>query len=142
MSRMESIKCSSNQATFVLIFCCHQTPVQSLTFELIANIEKNDSILRQMEKIGQSKTDCAPAPNGLFHSIAPRPDPRCWGVLFDRVVVLSSFLRHTRTHNLPNGLPLLPQKSSPKWVILVFDSGPHIGIELHSNFHSSSARCC
>ena len=49
------IKCSSNQATFVLIFCCHQTPVQSLTFELIANIEKNDSILRQMEKIGNQK---------------------------------------------------------------------------------------
>ena len=110
---MESIKCSSNQATFVLIFCCHQTPVQSLTFELIAKIEKNDSIFRQMGKIGQSKADCAPAPNGLFHSIAPRPDPRCWGVLFDRVVVLSSSFRRTRTHNLPIGLPLLPQKSSP-----------------------------
>jgi len=61
-----------------------------------------------------SKKHCAPAPNGLFHRIAPRPDPRCWGVLFDRVVVLSSSLRHTRTHNLPIGLPLLPQKSSPE----------------------------
>ena len=83
--------------------------VITFAFELIAKIWTSMAISWLLKN-----KHCAPAPNGLFHRNAPRPDPRCWGVLFDRVVVLSSSWRHTRTHNLSIGLPLLHQKSLPE----------------------------